>query len=331
MRVILGLLLASWAWSQPTNQVIVNPDCLIPFQFTTSGQVAPAGVPAAFSNKQVGCNTWQIQYASSGFSAVTLTLASAPDNAGVPGAFGTMGGTLIFGINPNTSTTGASTLINTYGTAFPAWVQVQITATGSGQVTGVAFGVRQAGSGGSSGGGGASSNINVAQVAGINTASDGAGGIAPAGTNTAMGDGVSNTGIIPEANNAGTPGPAAMRIFPMVYNGATWDRDFTCPNSTEVALSGTAYTQIVAASGSTVIRVCKLFVTSAAAGSPVTNTFTVGVGTCAGAPTELLNAAGVTGLDSDFGGALRSGAGGAFCVKEATANSDKVTVTYAQF
>jgi len=46
---------------------------------------------------------------------------------------------------------------------------------------------------------------------------------------------------------------------------------------------------------------------------------------------ELMNAAGVTGMDSDFGGALRSAAGAAFCVKESVANTDKVTVTYAQF
>lgn len=313
------------------TQVIVNPDCMIPFQFTASGQVAPSGVPAAFNNKQVGCNVWQIQYANSGFSAVTLTLAAAPDNAGVPGTFGTMGGTLLFGVNPNTNTTGASTLINTYGTAFPAWVQVQLTATGSGQVTGVAFGVRQAGSGGASGGGGSGTNINLAQVAGVNTASDTHGGIVPGGTSVALGDGVSNTALVPQANNAGTPGQSFQTILPYVFNGTTWDRDFTCSNSVQVALSGTAYTQIVAGSGSTIIRVCKAFVTSASSGSPVVNTFNIAFGACAGTPTQIFTAAGVTGFDEDFGGALRSGAGGALCMKESTANSDPVTVTYAQF
>jgi hypothetical protein len=104
-----------------------------------------------------------------------------------------------------------------------------------------------------------------------------------------------------------------------------------CNLSAEVALSGTGYTTIVAASGSTVIYICKLAVTGSSGGNPVVTTFTMAQGVCAGAPTELQNMAGVTGLDSDYGGSLRSAAGAAFCAKESVANSDKVTVTYAQF
>ena len=103
-----------------------------------------------------------------------------------------------------------------------------------------------------------------------------------------------------------------------------------CPSTAEVALSGTGYTQIVAGSGSTVIYVCKLLVTSSSAGSPTVNTFTAAFGTCGSSPTEVFNAAGITGLDSDFGGSLASGAGGALCLKESVAQSDKVTVTYYQ-
>ena len=104
----------------------------------------------------------------------------------------------------------------------------------------------------------------------------------------------------------------------------------SCNAQAEVALSGTGYTQIVAGSGSTVIKVCKVLVTSSSSGSPTVNTFTASFGTCSGTPTEVFNAAGITGLDSDFSGSLIGAAGAAFCVKEAVAQADKVTVTYIQ-
>jgi hypothetical protein len=98
----------------------------------------------------------------------------------------------------------------------------------------------------------------------------------------------------------------------------------------EVALSGSGYTQIIAGSSGKVIYLCKAFVTSVSMGTPVVNTFTYAFGTCASTPTAFLTGGGVTGLDEDFGGAAQSAAGAAFCVKESTANSDLVTVTYQQ-
>lgn len=361
LRFLPALAFAVFLNAQPA-QVQVNADCVV--AFTINGTGPSSG---SFDNRQVGCNSWQLQYGSTGFSAVTLALQSATDNA----TWGTMAGTVLFGTNPLTSTTGASMLLNSYGTSFAPYVRVQATtATGTGTIIGILLGYRAAGTGGSSGGGGASSNVNVSQYGGTNVVSAGlaglfamggaaasgsaltgnpilvagsdgtdarnlrtdtAGAVTPSGASTALADGTSNTQNLPQTSQAGTPGVAGSPVFPFIFNGATWDRDFTCGNSVQVALSGTAYTQIVAASGATVIRVCKLFVTSASVGTPNTNTFNVAFGTCAGTPTQILTAAGVTGLDSDFGGALRGAAGAAMCIKEATANSDPVTVTYAQF
>lgn len=323
------LFLCCTALAQPV-QTQVNADCIIQFDITASGGTIPSS--GGFDNRQIGCNSWQLSYGNFGFSGLSLVIQSAPDNNNTPGSWGTLGGTATFGTNPLTNTSGASNLIQSYGTNFADWVRVSLSsATGMGFVRGVLLGYRAAGSAGTSGGGGASSNVNLTQVASVNVASDGNGGIVPGGASTAAADGISNTQILPQFDNAGTPGAGVSRIFPYVFNGSTWDRDFTCPNSVQVALSGTAYTQIVAASGSTVIRVCKIFVTSASAGSPVVNTFNVAFGACAGTPTQIFTAAGVTGFDEDFGGALRSAASGALCVKESTANSDLVTATYVQY
>lgn len=147
MKKLIALLaLAVPLLSQPVQTVIIQPDCVIPFQFTAANQIAPANINgvAAFNNKQAGCNVWQIQYANTGFAPISLVLQSAPDVSGAPGAFGTIAGTVTQGVNPNVNTTGASTLITTFGTAFAPWVRITpTTATGAGNITGVVLGFRQ--------------------------------------------------------------------------------------------------------------------------------------------------------------------------------------------
>ena len=148
---ILAFCFASLGFSQPA-QVQVNADCLIQFNITTSGGTVPA--TGGFANGVIGCNSWQIQYWNNGFGSLTLAVQSAPNtsttpNTCTPGSWSTIGGTLTFGVNPNTNTTGASSLIQSYGTNFAACVRVALTAaTGSGNVTGVLLGYRAAGSAG---------------------------------------------------------------------------------------------------------------------------------------------------------------------------------------
>jgi hypothetical protein len=337
-KLILALFFASLVYGQP-GQVQVNADCNIAFNLTASGATTGAN---GFNNVPVGCNSWQIQYTNNGFSAITLAIQSAPNtsataNTGVctPGSWGTLGGTATFGVNPNTNTTAASSLIQSYATNFAPCVRVALTsATGAGNVAGILLGFRASGSAGTSSGGGIASNINLQNVAGVATASDANGGLVLGGLSQAQTDGISNTQTVPQFDNAGTPAAGVAKIYPFDYNGGTWDRHFACVSSTEVALSGTGYTQIIALSGSTIIRLCKVFVTSSSSGNPSVNTFTLAYGTgsnCAAGTAELQNAAGITGLDEDYSGALRTASGNAFCVKEAVANSDKVTVTYVQY
>lgn len=106
-----------------------------------------------------------------------------------------------------------------------------------------------------------------------------------------------------------------------------------CPGAipTEVALTGTGYNVIVAASGSKKVSICNIAVTSATGGNPNVNTFTFGFGTTdCSAPTEFMNLAGVTGYTDNWFGAAQSAASGTFCVKESVANGDKVTVSILQ-
>lgn len=139
------------------NNVSLSPDCVVAFVITMQGGTGPAG-GAGYDNRQIGCNSWQLQYGSSGFSAVTLTIQSAPDGA----TFSTLGGTAVFGALPLTSTTGASVLMNSYGVNFAPFVRViATTATGTGTIRGILLGYRAAGFAGTSGGGTGTNGVVV--------------------------------------------------------------------------------------------------------------------------------------------------------------------------
>ncbi len=147
--VILFCLFSVIGRGQTTTRAIQSPDCIIPFQYTAVHS------STALDNRQIGCVNWSIVYSSTGFSAITLALQSAPDSSGVPGSWVTyLNQTVSVGINPNTATTKAQTTL----TGFNPFVRMSLTAkTGVGTVTGVALGWRDTAAsigGGGSGGGG---------------------------------------------------------------------------------------------------------------------------------------------------------------------------------
>lgn len=276
------------------NQSSTTPDCQ--FSATINGVTASAAIPNSSATAGTPCVFWRITYTPNGFTGVTLAFQGARDVNGAAGTFTNVpSGNILEGTNPLTDFTCApgGSGCTMVARIYTPWVRVNISvATGTGSIQVRAFGYR-----------------------GTNPAATG-GGVASAVT------------------ISGPLGQAAMAAsipVTIASDQSALSVQNLCGSQAEVALSGTGYTSIVAASGSTIIRLCKVFVTSASAGSPTVNTFTLAFGTCAGTPTEAMNAAGVTGLDSDFGGSLRGAASAAFCVKEATANSDKITVTYAQF
>lgn len=134
--VMLFFVLAAAVFAQATT---VTPDCVIAFNFTTAGQQTPN---LTCGHNLVGVYDWHILYFSTGFGALSLVVQSAPDNAGAPGTWVTFAGTVVSGVNPNTSITSADTRLNGY---FP-WNRVQLaSATGVGSIQGVLYGCRAPG------------------------------------------------------------------------------------------------------------------------------------------------------------------------------------------
>lgn len=106
-------------------------------QFNAAPTVA--GVGTSFDNRAANCYNWRVTYTSTGFSAISLQLESAPDNAGTPGTWTAFTGTAVVtdGTNPSTSTNSA--LIGIHANA--AWVRINlVTATGTGTVKYNVFG-----------------------------------------------------------------------------------------------------------------------------------------------------------------------------------------------
>jgi hypothetical protein len=123
-----------------------------------------------------------------------------------------------------------------------------------------------------------------------------------------------------------------MRVFPFVFNGLNWDRPFICPNAVAVSVATTTRTQIIALSGSTNIRVCKIFLTPASA---VDISFQSGTDSNCGTGTAAVGGTftAVTSLtlDHDPESALRFGASNAACITLGAAVAVTGTIMYAQF
>lgn len=118
-----------------------------------------------------------------------------------------------------------------------------------------------------------------------------------------------------------------------LFNGATWDRAFTCSNTAVVNVTAGATTQLVALSGATQIRVCSLAITMSAAG---TAKFVYGTGAnCGTGTTDITGAMPLaTGtplaISGVQGSVLRGAASNALCLAAVTGNVTGF-VTYAQF
>jgi len=142
-------------------------------------------------------------------------------------------------------------------------------------------------------------------------------------TNTTIGDGLTNT-----------VNTYLFASYPLAYNGATWDKSFTCTSTASVSVTAGNTTQIVALSGSTNIRVCSFAITMSAAG---TAQFVAGTGSNCGSGTANITAAmslaTATPLAMAAGpgvSVFRAGASNALCVAAVTGNVTGF-VTYAQF
>ncbi len=152
LAILLAFALSALAQQQQPSQAR-KPDCLLYFNLTQSVLNS-----AFISNGQVGCYTWAVSYISNGFSGETVTVQSAPDNAGVPGTWVTFVGTATVGANPMT----AITYANVQLTGYNPWVRVNLSGlTGTGTVQGIITGFLPGASSSGGGGGGSSPNVHV--------------------------------------------------------------------------------------------------------------------------------------------------------------------------
>lgn len=132
------------------------PDCVINFTFTGAAN------SSVLDNRSKYCESWAVAYNSTGFTgslALTLQAAPASTTNGVPGTWGTFGGTTVSGSNPLTAVTYSSGRF----TGYAAYLRVNLASlTGSGTVTGRLYGWRYVASKvseSSSGGGGGSGDV----------------------------------------------------------------------------------------------------------------------------------------------------------------------------
>lgn len=325
----LFLLFASLAFPQA---VVINPYCKIPF--SVSAAAAPVRVPAAgFNNKVLQCNTWVMSFqAPTSTTVISLRLESASDDvAGVAGSWGAFSGSTVSGSNPLT-TLPNSTFI---GQGNPAWVSVRLTsATGTGTVTGAAYGwytPPQVFT--SAGGGSIAANVTIVGPLGqAAMASSVPVAIASNQSAVTVGGAVSS-GSADSGNPVKIGGSNGTNDYNLFVDSQGNIHNFLgCGSVATVALSGTGLTEIVAGTASQTIRVCKIFVTSATGGAPVVNTFSISratVTSCA-SPTVVAAPTSVTGFDLDFGGVPLTAAGQSICISESVANSDVVTITYTK-
>src|SRR3989304_3216582 len=150
--LIIALTLPGFMFGQAQP---MPPDCVVFVQLTGNGSGTGTVPTNGFNNQFWGCQGWTLQYQAIGTGAITgLTVQSAPLAAGgIAGTWVTYAGTVVTGINPNTSSTGAVTQFDN-GTVTVPFIRVLLTeGTFVGTLTGTLYGWRSQGN--PSGGGGA--------------------------------------------------------------------------------------------------------------------------------------------------------------------------------
>jgi hypothetical protein len=278
----------------------VQPDCMIVFNFTAVAN-SPTSPNNGLDNRTLGCTTWQVSYSNSGFSAISLVLQSATDSSGSPGTYGNFSGTTLTGSNPNTSTTQAYSQF----TGANPWVRVRLASvTGSGVVSGAAYGWRIPSANNATSG---TAAVNLTQV----------GGAAIALGQTTM---AASIPISIASNQSAIP----------VTTSGTQLVQPVCTSQASITLSGSGNTRIITGVSSQQIRVCHISFQTA---TPEDIKLTSGTGSNCGTGT-----ANVTGLYSstvgialDTWGVLTAPSSADLCINQSAAQALGGVVVYSIF
>jgi hypothetical protein len=314
--------------------VRVDPDCPVNgagFAFTAGGQAGPG--PSGFiDNRATGCSNWTLTYEQVGTGALQIELQSAPDNAGVPGTWVTFaGGTVQQGANPSTATPYGIIQIQGYA----PFVRVRSDSQ-SANVIGFVFGARSA-AGAGSGGAAAGCPGTAASPCDVQGLS------APGGTQTGQplpislvdSNNKANYLKTAQATSDGDTGFEFSGAAPMLFNGINYDREIDCTASAPIIVDDSTMgnVQIIAASGATKIRICKLSLTAAAG---VSIQLTQGTGSNCGTGTANLSGLyqNVLAIAEDYRAdqsQLTAAASQAVCLNLSGATRTTGTVSYAQY
>lgn len=333
--------------------VTVRPDCFLQLGALT----APPQTTAALDNRTTGCRFWILTYASNGYSVLQMHLQSAPKtNPDIgPGTFVDFAGTVVTGtqlsVNPATSITSAE--IDAIG-YFP-WMRASLdTTTGSGSVTGTLYGWKEAPAGFGGTGGcpgtvgtpcvvvgptapGVVPSSNPVIIGGVDVADGGPVKIIGTDSNGFLSLAQTSSTLVDANGNAinseliAGSAAAQYQVFPMQFNGSTWDRQFICTLRATLSSSSSGNQQLIALSGGTNIRICAIHFST---GTPENVDITTGTGANCGTGTATIDSyVSIVNFDPQLGpaAALRGGAGNAICVNPAVAQLFKVTAIYAQF
>lgn len=193
------MLLRKLLYTLPLFVIILkgqSPNCSLSYTFSNvtgfpvDNKVTYGGAGSTVPyNNSVACNSWSFSYTSTGFSALSISLQSAPATLDpvTPGTFVTFAGTTVSGSNPSTATS-TSTYLATG--VFP-WIRVNLgSITGTGTLVVNLYGWLGPNFGGSGGSGSIPITSNILK-------GDGAGGAADAGFTA------SNTARLDQSNTFG--------------------------------------------------------------------------------------------------------------------------------
>lgn len=315
---------------------VITPDCVVYINVTLAAQgtVAVPTVPMAGGvgdNRTIGCQTYTLTYQATGAGALTSIDFQAGKSSTTTVTFATWAGTISTGINPNTSSTGATSTFSTgcvsggACTVANSWLQIVITrGTFVGTINGVLYGYKTGNGGG--GGGLSGGCIGTAAtpcvvdgptaagnaptkppvlVAGQDGApgnvrtiqTDATGELIPSNASFVGADGISNTQLSP----TGAGGVQLYsRILPYIFGGTTNDRQFACLfQAVAIVAPGTTGVLITGTMGKTT-KICHMHMSTTATGS--TLTITSGTGSVCAMGTATIDAyvVGVTTFAMDY-------------------------------
>jgi hypothetical protein len=333
MKKFLFVLFGSVALAQ-------TPDIIIRFPSQGGTWTTPATSPfsGGYDNRNQGIFYWMISYQATNCTALSLQFESA-NGASTPGAFGAFSGTVDKGVNPNTNTTQATTTFEGY----VSWYRVNLSSmTGVGcSVSGTLYGFRTAPAAiGGQQFGGSGCPGTLATPCDVQGLQADAAALAGNPVRVCGSDGANCRTVLVDSSGravgvgAAAPGAAIVGNPVRVAIAAQGNVQdiLSCPNTVIVNDSTMGLTQIIAASGSTKIYICKITLTTAA---PVNIQLQQGTGANCGTGTANLGGlyqSAVTVADdygSDFTW-LTSAASQAVCLNLGAATQTTGTISYAQ-